>query len=186
MKKTILTQRINYDGSQLKPLWAYTQGIEGDSIVVFRGPMNITDILDLEDRDKSIRGDDLVHFIVERFDSPASMRLAYYMQRLLIVCIQETLQEQGVKVKVERKGDDLLVEGKKLTVSIASAGVSSEKIHCAINITTQGTPQDVETTSLEELGIKEEDWQTIAEKAARKFIEETDKIEMDIRKTRSL
>ncbi|KCZ72255.1 hypothetical protein ANME2D_01660 [Candidatus Methanoperedens nitroreducens] len=182
----ILTGTIKYDGSQIAPLWAYDMGIEGDSIVIFHGPMDVTpdNMKDLEDRKakKTIRGDQLIHIIVERFDSPASMRLAYYMQRLLIVCIKDTLDKHGIKTI--RNGDDLFIDDRKLTVSIASAGVSSEKIHCGINITTQGTPDDVKTAALEEFGIKE--WETLAQEIARTFVHEYGDIESDIVKTKSL
>ncbi|VVB95566.1 Uncharacterised protein [uncultured archaeon] len=186
MISRILPDKIKYDGSQIAPLWAYSMGIKGDSIVIFHGPMDVTleNMKDLEDSKagKTIKGDDLVHIIVERFDSPASMRLAYYMQRLLIVCIRDVLLDHGIKG--DRNGDDLFIGGRKLTVSIASAGVSSEKIHCGINITTRGTPRDVRTAGLEELGIKE--WKNIAEEISGTFIHEIEDIEGDIVKTRSL
>ncbi len=182
----ILANPIKYDGSQVSPLWAYSMGIKGDSIVIFRGPMDVTfeNMKDFEDRKagKTIKGDDLIHIIVERFDSPASMRLAYYMQRLLVICIRDTLSNHGAETT--RNGDDLFVKDGKLTVSIASAGVGSEKIHCGINITTRGTPADIRTAALEDLGIK--DWKAIAQEIAETFLHEIEDIEGDIVKTKSL
>ena len=186
MNSIILPDAIKYDGSQIAPLWAYSMGIKGDSFVIFHGPMDVTpdNMKDFEDEKagKTIRGDDLIHIIVERFDSPASMRLAYYMQRLLIVCIRDVLGEHGVRTS--RNGDDLYVDDRKLTVSIASAGVTSEKIHCGINITTQGTPPDIMTAALLDLGIK--DWKALAKEIAENFIREIEDIEGDIVKTKSL
>lgn len=186
MISRILTEKIKYDGSQIAPLWAYGIGIKGDSIVVFHGPMDVTfeNMKDLEDEKagKTITGDNLIHIIVERFDSPASMRLAYYMQRLLIICIRDVLMNHGIITT--RSGDDLFVDGRKLTVSIATAGVSSEKIHCGINITTRGTPPEVKTTALTDLGIKE--WRAIAQEIAETFVHEVEDIEGDIVKTKSL
>jgi len=186
MISRILTEKIKYDGSQIAPLWAYNSGIKGDSVVVFHGAMDVTfeNMKDLEDEKagKTIKGDDLIHIIVERFDSPASMRLAYYMQRLLIVCVRDVLMTHGIKTT--RNGDDLFVDGGKLTVSIASAGVSSEKIHCGINITTRGTPPEIKTAALEDLGIK--DWRAIAQEIAETFVHEIEDIEGDIAKTKSL
>jgi hypothetical protein len=186
MISRILSERIKYDGSQIAPLWAYSMGIKGDSIVVFHGAMDVTPehMKDLEDRKagKTIQGDDLIHIIVEKFDSPASMRLAYCMQRLLIVSVREVLERHGIKTT--RNGDDLFIGEKKLTVSIASAGVSSEKIHCGINLTTRGTPNDVKTAALEDFGIK--DWKTIAQEIAESFVIEIEDIEGDIVKTKSL
>jgi hypothetical protein len=186
MISKLLPQSIKYDGSQIAPLWAYGMGIKGDSIVVFHGAMDVTPehMKDLEDRKakKSIRGDDLIHIIVERFDSPASLRLAYYMQRLLIVCVKDVLEGNGIKTI--RNGDDLFIDGRKLTVSIASAGVSSEKIHCGINLTTRGTPEDVKIAALLDFGIK--DWKTLAQDIAETFVHEIEDIEGDIVKTKSL
>ncbi len=186
MISRLIPQSIKYDGSQIAPLWAYGMGIKGDSIVVFHGPMDVTfeNMKDIEDRkaEKKISGDDLLHIIVERFDSPASMRLAYYMQRLLVVCVREVLGKYGIETT--RHGDDLFTGDGKLTVSIASAGVSSEKIHCGINITTQGTPDDVKTAALEDFGIK--DWKTIAQEIADTFVREIEDIEGDMVKTKTL
>ena len=186
MISKILPDTIKYDGSQIAPLWAYSMGIKGDSIVIFHGSMDVTpeNMKDFEDRraGKAIAGDDLIHIIVERFDSPSSMRLAYYMQRLLIICVKETLGKRGIRTT--RNGDDLFIDDGKLTVSIASAGVSGEKIHCGINITTEGTPVDVKTAALLDFGIK--DWKALAQEIAQSFVREVEDIEGDIVKTKSL
>lgn len=186
MISRILPDKIKYDGSQIAPLWAYGMGIKGDSMVIFHGPMDVTfdNMKDLEDKKegKSIRGNDLIHIIVERFDSPASMRLAYYMQRLLIVCIRDVLSGHGIHTA--RHGDDLFIDDGKLTVSIATAGVTSEKIHCGVNITTDGTPPEVKTAALFDLGIT--DWKSLAHQIAEIYINEIEDIEGDIVKTRSL
>ncbi len=186
MISRIIPDPIKYDGSQIAPLWAYGMGIKGDSIVCFHGLMDVSfeNMKDFEDEKagKTIKGDDLIHIIVERFDSPSTMRLAYYMQRLLVICVRDVLSNQGITTT--RNGDDLFVDGRKLTVSIASAGVSSEKIHCGINITTRGTPLDVKTAALEDSGIK--DWKTVAKEICEAFVREVEDIEGDIVKTRSL
>jgi hypothetical protein len=186
MRSAILTKRIKYDGSQIESLWAYSMGIKGDSIVIFHGPMDVTfeNMKDFEDRKtgKTIRGDDLIHIIVERFDSPASIRLAYYMQRILMVNIRDVLLKHGVNTT--RNGDDLFIDDRKLTVSIATAGVSSEKIHCGINITRAGTPDDVRTAALEDLEIK--DWESLSKEIAETFLHETEDIEEDIIKTKGI
>ena len=182
----ILSNPIKYDGSQIAPLWAYSMGIKGDSMVIFHGPMDVTfdNMKDLEDEKagKTIKGNDLIHIIVERFDPPGNMRIAYYMQRLLIICVRDILENHGIRTR--RNGDDIFIDDGKLTVSIASAGVTSEKIHCGINITTQGTPDDVKTASLLDIGIG--DWQTLAQEIADTFLHEIEDIEGDIVKTKSL
>lgn len=186
MISEILPDKIKYDGSQIAPLWAYSVDIKGDSIVAFHGPMDVTldNMKDLEDEkaNKTIMGGDLIHFIVERFNSPTSMRLAYYMQRLLVVCIRDVLGKHGIKTR--REGDDLFVNDGKLTVCIASAGVSSEKIHCGMNITNNGTPDDVKTAALDDLGVG--NWKSLAKEISNTFVKEIEDIEGDIAKTRCL
>lgn len=182
----ILPETLDYDGSQIDPLWAYSIGIPGNSVVVFRGAMDIPDanVKDLEDlrNHKSIKGGDLLHFIVERFDSPASMRLAYFMQRMLVVCARDVMAQYGIGSK--RYGDDLFVGTGKLTVSIASAGISSEKVHFGINISCEGTPQDIRVACLDSLGIT--DVMGLAGEIASAFADEMNDIESDIVKTRPL
>lgn len=186
IKVRTLPGTVRYDGSQLEPLWAYSQGISGHSIVLFRGSMDIpeTNIRDFEDRlgKKAIRGGDLLHFIVEFFDSPASIRLAYYMQRLLVSCARDVLLLRGVETI--RNGDDLFVKGGKLTVSIASAGITSEKVHMGINISCEGTPPDVKVACLEKLGITKV--MELGEEIASTFAAEISDIESDMVKTRPL
>jgi hypothetical protein len=186
MKVEVFSTILKYDGTQIEPLWAYSKRIPGDSIVLFRGGMDIpdTNIKDLEDLmdKKAIEGGDMLHFIVERFDSPASMRLAYYMQRMLVMCARDVLALHGITSV--RNGDDLFVDGAKLTVSIATAGISSEKIHMGINISCRGTPSDVRVACLENMGIT--DFMGLGEEIARNFAYEIDDIESDIVKTKSL
>jgi hypothetical protein len=187
MEIHIVPEQLCYDGAQIHPLWAYeTLGVRGDSIVIFQGPMHVapSHIRDVEDlrEGRAIAGDNLIHFIVEHFNTPASMRIAYYMQRLLIICIKEELLKYGIQA--HRRGDDLFVKERKLTVSIATCGITSEKIHCGVNITTTGVPEDVRAIGLSELGI--EDAVEFARTVAENFSKEIEDIEKDITKTRGI
>ena len=187
MKSVVIDRQIMYDGSQIDPLWAYEyMDARGDSVIIFRGAMDVVHVKDIEDEKdgKAIRGDSLIHLVVERFDSPANIRHAYYLQRILIVCVQDVLRNLGVTA--ERCGDDLFVDGGKLTVSIATAGISSEKIHCGINLTDRGTPADANAVGLSELGIDPDLWEEIGQEIADRFISEINDIESDICKTRPL
>ncbi|MCL5046252.1 MAG: DUF366 family protein, partial [Actinobacteria bacterium] len=52
MEKVFLPEFIKYDGRQLSSLWAFRNfGIQGDSIVAFRGPCHVelTEMVDLAD-----------------------------------------------------------------------------------------------------------------------------------------
>lgn len=187
MKSVVIDRQMMYDGSQIDPLWAYEHlDVRGDSVIVFRGAMDVVHVKDIEDEKggKAIRGDSLIHIIVERFDSPANMRHAYYLQRILIVCVQDALRNLGITA--ERRGDDLFVDGGKLTVSIATAGITSEKIHCGINLTCKGTPAEANAIGLSELGIDPDSWNEIGRGVADRFVSELRDIESDICKTRPL
>jgi len=177
MKIVVLEHEECYDGSQLSPLWALSKRVKGDSIVAFKGPMNVVDIKDAEDTD--IRGDELIHFIMERFSNPPTMMEAYLIQRLFLCCLCDVLREEGFDVV--RKGGDLYMGEGKLTVSIASISPSSEKFHCGVNLTTSGTPEDVEVSA-----IHVKDWKAFAENVAMRFVSELDDIERDISKSRTL
>ena len=69
-------------------------------------------------------------------------------------------------VSNDRRGDDIFVNGKKLTVSIATAGISSEKIHCGINLISSGTPAEANAIGLRDLGIEHDLWKNIGKDIA--------------------
>jgi hypothetical protein len=186
-QKTLKTGML-YDGSQIKPMWAFQElGIKGSSIVTWIGPMDIgaDELIDYEDVGLEITSAEMVHFIIEHFDvQPADMRLCYHRQRILVMIVKDLLEERGIKC--QRKGDDLYVGSGKLSVSIASCSVSSMKIHFAMNLTSKGTPVDVETSGLTECtpGLAHEDVPALAEKICAFYAGEISDIEQDIAKTR--
>ena len=152
LKLIKLEPGLMYDGSQIKPMWAFQSlGVKGSSIVSWIGPMNIQpdELIDYEDVGLEIKSDEMLHFIIEHFDAqPADMRLCYHRQRILVMIVQDLLVNVGIKTL--RKGDDIYCDEGKLSVSIATCSASSMKIHFAMNLTTQGTPEDVETAGLME------------------------------------
>lgn len=143
-----------YDGSQLRSLFAYkTYQVQGDSIVVFRGPCqipmeNMVDIADVL-AGEHIYSEDMLHFIIEHFDM--DLEKAVTRQRLLMTIVKEELEKQGIN-GVTRNGDDLYALGKKHSISIATLSPVSTVIHAALNISSANTP--VPTISLQELGIE--------------------------------
>lgn len=179
---------LDYDGSQIKPLWAFsTLGVQGDSIVIFRGAMKLArkEVLDQKDLRESsdnypISGDEALHLIVEHFDDP-DLRLAYHRQRILIFLIKEMLESKAGHDMV-RKASDLYIGDRKLTVSVATASVSSSKIHVGINITGTGAPKGVEIIGLEDIGL--EDISSFGSSVAKAYIHELEEIEEDLTKTR--
>jgi hypothetical protein len=145
-----IDKSFEYDGSQIEPSWAFKSfKIKGSSIITWRGSMNIkkSNLKDFEDIGLEIKSDDMIHFMIEHFDSqPANLEIAYLRQRLLVMILEEELSKNGIATV--RKGDDIYINSKKLTVSIATASISSMKIHLAMNLTNKGTPDDVDTIGL--------------------------------------
>lgn len=183
-----------YDGSQINPSWAFQEfGIYGSSIVTWIGPVNITpdNLKDFADVGLEIKSDSMVNFICEFFDQqPPNMRIAYLRQRLLVMIFKEILAEYGVQTR--REGDDIFVEDRKLSISIASVSLSSAKVHFALNLEDKGTPGDVETIGLYDIRVNDEQifngdnlLELINETVSR-FIDELETIEDDISKTKVL
>ncbi|HHY00414.1 MAG TPA: DUF366 family protein [Methanothermobacter sp.] len=188
MKMIKLEPGLKYDGSQIKPMWAFQNlGVKGSSIVSWIGSMDIKsdELVDYEDVGLEIKSDEMIHFVVEHFDvQPADMRLCYHRQRILVMIVQDLLGEIGIET--HRKGDDLYFDDGKLSVSIASCSVSSMKIHFAVNLTTTGTPNDVKTAGLLE-SSRDLDMNMISklpDKISETYIDEIKDIEADIAKTR--
>ena len=177
-----------YNGSQIKPLWAHKKfnlNENEDSIVVVRGPMDVAkeEMVDLEDlkNKKEIKGNDLVHFIIEHRDSN-NIEISYLRQRLFTCTIYEILSEKGIEIK--RIGDDLFVNGKKLSVSVATSGRNSIKFHFGINVTSDGTPDYVDAVGLKEIGLVESEIEIFIDEVCGRYINEIKKIGKDIKKTK--
>jgi len=151
-----IEERIGYDGSQLRAHWILRRfGIAGEALIAFRGPCAVVtdEIADLADIDgPGIAGDDMLHFLHERFDEE-SLVAAIWRQRLLSCIVAESIRDLGARMP-RRDGDDLFVGDGKLSISIATRTPVSTLIHFALNVTNAGTP--VATSSLEDLGIDPE------------------------------
>ena len=150
MKTHVADERIDYDGTQIRSLWAYrTFGVQGDSVVTFQGGCEIPfdHMVDLEDvRSKSrIASPSMLHFIVEHFDM--DLEKAVLRQRILAGLVHVALGGE-----VRRDGDDLFLGPGKLSISIATLTPVSSKVHFGINIE-QATDVGVETRALRDLGV---------------------------------
>ena len=183
---------FEYDGSQINPSWAFQEfGIYGSSIVTWIGPVNIApdNLKDFADVGLEIKSNYMVNFICEFFDQqPTNMRIAYLRQRLLVMIFREILTEKGVKTT--REGDDIYVDGRKLSISIASVSLSSAKIHFALNLEDKGTPSDVETIGLYDIDdgnvFSEKNLKDLIFEVVNRYIDELETIEKDISKTKVL
>lgn len=152
MKYKFIEQQTNYDGSELRPLYAYVNHkVHGDSMISFVGScdVNIEHMVDAEDFvvDAKIKSDKMLHFIIEIFNQ--NLTTAVSLQRLLVAMAQNLLLEKGHMLK--RDGDDLYLGEKKLSVSIASCSAVSSMIHFGLNIENTGTP--VPTCALKDFSI---------------------------------
>ncbi len=150
MKTLAADRRIDYDGTQIRSLWAYrTFGIQGDSLVAFQGACDIPfdHMVDLEDvRAKSrIASPLMLHFIAEHFD--LDLEKAVLRQRLLAALAQGELGP-----RVRRDGDDLFLGPGKLSISIATLTPVSSKIHFGVNVE-RALNVGVETRALSDLGV---------------------------------
>ncbi len=182
MKSIIFNKKHNYDGSQISSLWGYNMAdVQDDSIIAFRGAcdVKIEHMIDLEDKKahESIISPDMLHFIIEHFDS-TDLKLVYARQRLFTAIVFETLTARGISVR--REGDDLFVNNKKLTVSIASTSVVSQKIHFGINVTHDYYG------NLNDIGINGNEVNELMRMIAGRYTHEFEDIEKDLRKSRPL
>ena len=174
MKIISADSEIKYEGWQLAPHWIYkTFHILGDAIVAFRGEceVKLSEMVDIEDviNDEPIYSKDMLSFITEQFN--VDIIEGVFRQRLLICVIKEVLEKRGIKV--ERNGDDLMIDGKKLTVSIATKTMTSILIHTGINIDSTGAP--VKACGLtNDLGIVDID--DFAKEIMTRYSEEIDDI----------
>lgn len=154
-----LDARIAYDGSQLAAHWILrTAGIVGDAIVGFVGPCEVVDaeMADLEDLGgPGIRGAEMVHFVMETFDD-GDLERAVLRQRLLTAIVAEQLRERlDPSAALRRRGDDLFVGGRKLSISVATRSTVSTLLHMALNVDPTGAP--VRAVGLGELGVDPQD-----------------------------
>lgn len=146
---------VNYNGSQLRPHWIYENyKTMGDVCVSFIGSCDIPYkyMVDLEDElaKDSIFSKKMLHIIVELFAK--NIYFGVLFQGIIISEIQNELLD--AKITVKKFGDDLFLDDKKLSISIATVSMVSTLIHVGINISSVGTP--VKTVSLEDLNIDAE------------------------------
>lgn len=153
-----IPDRIDYDGTQLRAHWAYHRcGLQGDCIVAFRGGCDVPteNLVDLEDRRAGARifSTWMIHFLVEHFDRDLDRMIL--RQRLLVCLAAETLHALS-GTRPTRSGDDLFVDGRKLSVSIATASPVSTLVHLGINEDATGAP--VAACDLGDLGVDGEEF----------------------------
>lgn len=184
MKYKLIENEIKYEGHQLAPHWIYKNfKIQGDAIVGFVGEceVKLTEMVDIEDviNNEPIYSKNMLSFITEQFN--VELVEGVFRQRLLICQIKEALERRGIKVC--RSGDDLFVDDKKLTVSIATKSMTSILIHTGININSDGAP--VRACGLEnDLGIT--DIEDFANEIMKNYVDELEDIVLASTKVRGV
>jgi hypothetical protein len=144
MKTKFIEKETKYTGEELAPHWIYKNfHMQGDSIVAFIGEceVKLTEMVDIEDviNDEPIYSKSMLSFIIEHFN--IGLVEGVIRQRLLICIIKEVLEVKlADKFKVIRSGDDIFIDGKKLSVSIATKSLTSVLIHVGLNIDPTGAP----------------------------------------------
>ncbi len=147
-------QLTDYDGSQLRAHWIFhTFGLSGDALVAFRGAANVTldhmvDQVDVK-QNAPIYSPSMLHFMGEWFID--SLDQGILLQHLFVAEVYELLLEKGL-TGMQKRGNDLFFDGRKLSVSIATKSGVSVLMHMALNIETEGTP--VPTAGLQEMGVE--------------------------------
>ena len=184
MKTKFIDKEIKYIGSQLAPHWIYKNfNIMGDAIVSFVGECDVklSEMVDIEDviNNEPIYSKYMLSFISEQFG--IGLTEGVLRQRLLICKIKELLEERGFFAV--RNGDDLIINGGKLSVSIATKSVTSVLIHTGLNIISDGAP--VKAAGLQsDLGIT--DIKEFAIEVMKRYTEEIDDIILSGTKVRGV
>ena len=184
MKTLFIENEIKYIGSQLAPHWIYKNfKIQGDVIVAFVGEceVKLTEMVDIEDviNNEPIYSKYMLSFITEQFNT--ELVEGVFRQRLLVTCIKEALEKRGFFVR--RNGDDLFVNDKKLSVSIATKSMTSVLIHTGLNILSDGAPIPVSGLG-SDLGI--EDIRDFAQEVMQSYSDEIDDIILASTKVRGV
>ena len=184
MHTKLIEKEIKYIGSQLAPHWIYKNfKLQGDAIVAFIGECEValTEMVDIEDviNNEPIYSKSMLSFITEQFN--VNLVEGVFRQRLLICIIKELLEERGIFVVIN--GDDLMIDGRKLSVSIATKSTTSILIHTGLNILSEGAP--VKASGLtSELGIV--DIKEFALEVMKRYAEELEDINLASTKVRGV
>ena len=139
------------------------------------------EMVDIEDviNNEPIYSKYMLSFITEQFG--IELTEGVFRQRLLMNIIKEALEKRGVFVV--RNGDDLIIDGKKLSVSIATKSITSILIHTGLNILSEGAPVSVAGLK-SELGI--EDTKSFAIEVMNNYAEEIEDIKLAATKVRGV
>ncbi len=185
--ETLFTDKeIKYTGEQLSPHWIYKNfNIMGNAIVSFIGEceVNLNHMVDIEDviNNEPIYSSKMLSFIEETFTS--TLVEAVFRQRLLVTITKELIEKINPSVKIKRSGDDLYINNKKLSVSIATKSITSTLIHFGLNINADKAPVKA-ADLINDAGIK--DIKNFSEELLKLYKEELNDINLAACKVRGV
>lgn len=184
IETAFLEKEIDYTGEQLRSHFVREAArIVSDGVVAFRGACAVTGgaLVDLEDREEhaSIIAEEMIHFIGEHFTCP--LREANFRLRLFVTIAAEVLRELAPGLVVTRRGDDLFIGERKLSVAVTTVSSVSALFHCGINIDPSGAP--VPAVGLSELGVDPDEY---AQRVLDAYAEECQSVERALRKVRGV
>ncbi len=155
VRTALLSQEIAYDGAQLRSGWiAEVSGLTGDAAIAWFGRCDVSfeHMVDQVDREARARifSPRMLHLLLEH----PGLDLAHVTtrQRLLMALALEMLNGRLGETLLRRKGDDLYLRERKLSVSVATESPHSGLIHAGFNVRGEGAP--VAAIGLEELGVE--------------------------------
>jgi hypothetical protein len=153
MRTVLIEAPTAYDGLQLATAFVDTHAPgDGDAVVLFEGEADVPPehMVDLEDAEAGdgILSPWMAHVIVEHRD--LDLTTGVLAQRLLMRLMADWLCRRG-GVTIDVRGDDLYLDGRKMSVSIATLSPRGVLIHAAVNVRTEGTP--LPTAGLSELRV---------------------------------
>jgi hypothetical protein len=153
MQVLLSDQEISYTGPNLRSGWIQQQfGLQPPAAVAWMGPCHVAtvDLVDLEDQavGAEIHAARMLHLVAEH--PGPDLFAAVLRQRLLVALARELLADEGLQVR--RRGDDLYVAERKLSVSIAAPSPTSCLLHLGLNVDPAGAP--VPAIGLGELGVE--------------------------------
>ena len=142
MKIVLLDRPVTYDGLQLATAFVDEHGGGEDDVgVLFEGEADVpvAHLVDLEDRDAGafIYSPWMAHVILEH--RGMDLRSGVFAQRLLMRLMSDWISRRA-GVALDVRGDDLYLEERKLSVSVATASPRGVLVHAAVNVRADGAP----------------------------------------------
>ena len=183
MESKFIPKPLAYSGAELRGHYIYKEhGLLGDAIIAFVGPCSVEgEMVDWVDRKSGayIQSPKMLHFLVEHFG--ISLAEGVWRLRHLIMILEEGVHAEKKKPILIRKGNDLYLGRRKLSVAIATASGTSVVMHFGVNIEIKGTP--VPTVGLRELRISPAH---LARTVMKEYIAEVARMHMEAAKVRGV